>query len=69
MGFVANREIKLFRRVPGPGCEIISEHVFLFMQFSRFLKTEPSFATKSVILNRTELSIGGICSKSRDLTF
>ena len=30
-------------------------------------KTEPCFVTKSVRLNRTELSIGGICSKSRDL--
>ena len=29
----------------------------------------PSFFTKSVRLNRTELSIGGICSKSRDLAF
>ena len=29
----------------------------------------PSFVTKSVRLNRTELSIGGICSKSRDITF
>ena len=28
---------------------------------------QPSFFTKSVRLNRTELSIGGICSKSRDL--
>ena len=32
-----------------------------------FWKTKPSFVTKSVRLNRTELSIGGICSKSRDL--
>ena len=30
-------------------------------------KTEPCFVTKSVRLNRTELSIGGFCSKSRDL--
>ena len=70
MGFAANREIKLFRRVPGPGFEQKEKEQFSFSyNFQCVSRNEPSFATESVRLNRTELSIGGICSKSQYLTF
>ena len=66
---VANREIKLSRRVPGPPCWKIKGESYFFIFFQGFWKTEPSFVTKSARLNRWELIVFFPGSKSRDLTF